>query len=253
MKSGMEFEGKRIIVTGASSGIGRKTAIRLSELDAKLFLIARREEMLAEVVNELSGDGHAIYPADLSRIDTIETLVDSIVKEQGKLDGMVYSAGTSKNMPLMQCKPEKVKEIFEINFFGFVEIVRQICRKGRFNEGMRIVGVSSTASLRGMRGNTVYSASKAAMDGAVRSMAKEVVDKGICINTVAPGMTRTDMWDAFLKRYGEDSGSVKDMMHDQYLGLIETDDVAEAIIFLLSQRARFITGLALPLGGGKLT
>lgn len=246
----MEFRGKKIIVAGASSGIGQKTAIRLSELGAKTILIARREELLAETMEMLSGEEHTYYSADLSVTGDIEELVKLIVSEQGKIDGLVYCAGISKGRPLMQCRPETVGEVFNTNFFGFLETVRQVCRKGRFNEGMRIVGISSIASMRGSKSQTMYSASKAAMDGAVRCIAKEVADKGICINTVAPGMTRTKMWDSFLERYGEESNSVRDMMHDQYLGLIETDDVADAIVFLLSQRARMITGTTLPLGGG---
>ena len=246
----MEFSGKKIIVAGASSGIGHKAAIRLSELGAKTILIARREELLEETMGELSGEGHAYYTADLSITGDIERLIKLIVCEQGMIDGLVYCAGISKGRPLMQCKPETVAEVFSTNFFGFLEMVRQVCRKGRFNEGMRIVGISSIASMRGSKSQTMYSASKAAMDGAIRCIAKEVAGKGICINTVAPGMTRTKMWDSFLERYGEESSSVRDMMHDQYLGLIETDDVADAIVFLLSQRARFISGLTMPLGGG---
>lgn len=241
---------KTIIVAGASSGIGKQTAITLSKLGAKLVLIARREDKLQEVIQAMDGEGHCYYCADLSQVETIEEVVKKIVSEQGKLDGLVYAAGIGTSLPLMQFKPEKIKKLFDINFFGFVEIVRQVCRKGRYNEGMRIVGISSIASFCGDKSHLAYSASKAAMDGAVRCIAKEVADKGICINTVAPAMTATEMYVKYLEKYGEDSESNTELLKRQYLGLAKTEDIANAIAFLLSPAARFITGTTLPVDGG---
>jgi len=243
----------KIIVTGASSGIGRKTAITLSRVGAELILVARREEKLAETLNELDGTGHAYYCADLSRIDTIEDLVKTIVAEQGKMDGLFYAAGVNTSMPLNRFKPEKVQQVFDINYFGFIEFVRQVCRRGRFNEGMRIVGVSSVASIRGDKAHLAYSGSKAAMNASVRCIAKEVADKGICINTVAPAMTKTEMYASYLNEYGEESGSNLDLLKRQYLGLAETEDIANTIAFLMSSAARMITGLTLPVDGGLTT
>ena len=253
MENIINLEERRIVVTGASSGIGKETAILLSRMGAKLILVARRKEKLCEVMDSLSGEGHAFYCADLRQINGIEDLVKTIVSEQGKLDGLVYSAGVSISIPLMQFKPEKVREVFDINFFGFFEMVRQVCKKGRFNEGMRIVGVSSTAAVKGSKTQAVYSASKAAMDGAVRGIAKEVADKKICINTVAPGMTATDMYTNYLNRYGEDSDTNQELLRRQYLGIVNTADIANAIAYLISPAARFITGTSLLVDGGLTT
>ena len=140
--------------------------------------------------------------------------------------------------------------MFDINFFGFYEIVRQICKKGRFNEGMRIVGISSTAATIGNKTQSVYSASKAAMDGAVRSIAREVADKKICINTVAPGMTATDMYANYLNKNGEVSDANQKLLRRQYLGIANTTDIANAIAYLISPAARFITGTSLLVDGG---
>ena len=203
----IDLTGRKVIIAGASSGIGRKTAITLSRLGAKIVLIARRGNKLKEVLEELDGTGHSCYIGDLSDIDAIEGLVKRIISEQGRVDGLVYAAGVNTSMPLNAFKPEKVQEVFSINFFGFVEFVRQICRRGRFNEGMRIVGVSSVASIRGDKSHLAYSGSKAAMDAAVRCIAKEVADKGICINTVAPAMTNTEMYSQYVDEYGDESGS----------------------------------------------
>lgn len=249
----VNLEGRRIIVTGASSGIGKKTAITLSGLGAKLILVARREDKLQETISELEGEGHTYYCADLGVVGDIESLVKRIVEEQGKVDGLAYAAGVPSSVSLMQSKPEKVQKVFDVNFFGFLEFVRQVCRKGNYNEGMRIVGVSSIASVAGDKAHLVYSASKSAMDSAVRCIAKEVAEKGICINTVAPAMTATELYEKYLDRYGEDSGSNEELLKRQYLGIAKTEDIANAIAYLISPAARFITGIMLPVDGGYTT
>jgi len=249
----VDLSGKRIIVIGASSGIGKQTAITLSRLGAKITLVARNEEKLKEVSELLEGDGHDYFPSDVSVVDEIENLVKAIVAKNGPIDGMVYSAGIGSAMPLMQSKPEKVQSAFDVNFFGFFETVRQCSRKGRFNPGMRIVAVSSCASIRGDKSKAIYSSSKAAMDSAVRCMAKELAEKGICVNSVAPSMTATELYEKYLEKYGEDSKSNTELMSRQYLGIASTDDVANAIAFLLSPAARFITGITMPVDGGLTT
>ena len=246
----IDLSGKSILVIGASSGIGKQTAITLSQIGAKLVLVARRSDRLKETFQNLAGEGHSYYSADINEIELIELLVKKIVEEQGKLDGMVYAAGVGTSLPLMQFKPEKVRKIFDTNFYGFLETVRQVSKKGRYNEGMRIVGISSIASLVGDKAHTVYSASKAAMDGAVRCLAKELADKGICINTVAPAMTETEMYMHYLEKYGNDSESNVDLLKRQYLGIAKTDDIANAVAFLISPAARFITGITMPVDGG---
>ncbi len=169
MNNLIDLSDKHILIIGASSGIGKQTAITLSEIGARLTLVARREELLKEAVDCLEGKGHECYVADVSDVASIDTLIKGIVAKDGLLDGLVYAAGTGMALPLMQSKPDKVQAAFNVNFFGFFEVVRQVSRKGRFNPGMRIVGVSSCASLRGDKSKAIYSSSKAAMDSAVRS------------------------------------------------------------------------------------
>ena len=246
----IDLTGKRILVVGASSGIGKQTAITLSNVGAWLTLIARNEEGLLNTLQSLEGEGHDYFVADISDVDTIENLVKQIVAKNGPLDGVVYSAGVGMALPLMQSKPEKVKSAFNVGFF---ELMRQVSRKGRFNPGMRIVGVSSCASLRGDKSKAIYSSSKAAMDSAVRCMAKELADKGICINTVAPSMTATELYNRYLEKYGEDSKTNYELLNRQYLGIAQPQDIANAIVFLISPAARFITGITMPVDGGLST
>lgn len=193
------------------------------------------------------------YLADLSRTDTIEGLVKKIIEDNGAVDGLVYSAGIGLSRPLSQFKPEKLQEVFDINYFGFVETVRQVTKKGRYNQGMRIVGISSIASMFGDSAHTGYSGSKAAMNGSVRCMAMELAGKGVCLNTIAPAMVRTDMFMKYIEKYGENSESYRDLLKRQYLGLVETQDAANLIAFLMSSAAKGITGTCIPIDSGYTT
>ena len=236
----VDLTGKKIVVTGASQGIGRDTAILLSKLGAQLALVARGEEKLKETLSLLEGEGHKYYLLDISGLNDIEVCVKNIVKDFGPLDGLVYAAGIDMSRPLQQFKPEFVFKIMNINFNGFIE----------FNVGMRIVGISSIAAFLGDKTHTIYSASKAAMDGAVRCLAKELASKDVCINTVAPAMIATRMYDGYLAKNGVNSEAHKAILDRQYLGIGTTNDVASEIAFLLSPASRFITGVCLPVDGG---
>ena len=253
MNNIIDLTGKQILIIGASTGIGRQTAITLSQIGARIILAARTEEKLKEVLTELEGKEHDYAVMDVSDVSNIEGIIKSIISKNGKFDGMVYAAGMSMSMPLQMFKPEKLQKIFDVNFFGFVESVRQVTKKGRYNDGMRIVGISSIASMKGDKTHLGYSASKAAMDAAVRCIAKEVADKGIRVNTVAPGMTQTNMLSHFSENIGSDSDSMKELMGRQYLGIIKPEIVAETIAFLLSSAADYITGITIPVDGGITT
>lgn len=246
----VDLSGKKIIVAGASSGIGKQTAILLSQLGAELVLIARRGDLLADTVSLLDGKEHTYYEFDLNLTNNIESLVKKIVIERGKIDGLAYVAGIGKSVPLPQFSPQKIEDVFRINYFGFIELVRQLTKRGRYNPGMRIVGVSSIASVCGDPAHTAYSGSKAAMDGSIRCLAKELAPKGIAINSVAPAMINTALFAGFNKKYGENSESAGYLLQRQYLGIGEPVDIANSIAFLISDAARFITGTCLFVDGG---
>lgn len=248
----MNLTDKRILVTGASSGIGRETSILLSKLGAHVIMIARRLPQLEETFTNLEGTDHKYYSYDLSDTNGIDEYIQKVISENGKLDGFVHSAGVDSSRPLKMLKPDYVDEVMRINFYSFIEIVRCITKKGNFNEGMSIVGVSSVASLQGNQSKTVYCASKAAMDAAVRCMAKELSSKKIRVNTVMPGLIKTPIFDTFLDQ-GLDSEDAKNVMARQYLGVGETIDVANTIAFLLSNASKFVTGTSIAVDGGRLS
>lgn len=252
MKDFLQLNGKHILVTGSGSGIGRQTAITLSEYGAKLSLIDLFEEKLGETLGMLSGSGHRAYAINLAEIDALEGKLKEIIAEQGAFDGYVQSAGINRDLPINSVKFEKLHDLMLVNFYSFYEIVRIISRKGRYNPGLSIVGISSTASVCGVSAQTAYSASKAAMNGTMRSMAKELGAKEIRVNTVLPGPTNTGMYQDYLNLRAEtkQADQVQITSQRNYLGMNMPEDIANAIAFLLSPASRHITGVMLPVDSG---
>lgn len=252
MKNVIDLDEKKILIAGASSGMGAETAVLCSQLGAKVILVARREDKLQEVMSKLEGEGHRYYPFDLSQVNEIETFIKGVVSESGPLDGMVYAAGIPGTRPLKMMKPQALNDVMIINFSAFVETVRCVAKKNAFHDGMSIVGISSVSSIIGSRGKTSYCASKAAMDGATRAMAKELGGSGIRVNTVCPGLIETAIYQKFQDNAG-DSKDAQMKLERQYLGLGQATDVANVIAFLLSDASRLITGSNIGVDGGMLS
>ena len=251
MEPFVDFSGKTIVVTGASSGIGQDTAVLLSQLGAKVVIVARREEELNKTLSMMDANNkHFMFCQDLSIIEEIEELVNDIVRTTGPIDGIAYCAGVNGDVPIKLMNNERFENIMRVNLSAFVEMVRCFSKKKNYNKGMRIVGVSSVAAACGGHLQMAYSASKAGMNGAMRCMASELASKGICVNTVAPAMIETKMYNDYLSIVGDESDAYKALLSRQYLGIGKTRDVANGIAFLLSSAARFISGTCLAIDGG---
>ncbi len=248
----LDFSGKKFLVTGASTGIGKETAILLSKYGAKIILISLFENELKEALAVLNGNGHHYFEFDLNNIEKIEPLIKEISQEHGPFDGFVHCAGIGEVRPLNLSKYAFMLRVMNINFFSFVEISRCLTRKGAYKKGMNIVGVSAIGAFLGNSTKTAYCASKAAMNAATRCMAKELSSKGIRVNTVAPGVTKTKMFDDFESMKVE-SANQNDILKRQYLGVCQPIDIANSIAFLLSDMSKMVTGSCLAVDGGKLT
>ena len=248
-----DLNGKRILVAGASSGIGEACAKYLSENGAKTILVARRLEKLNELKSSLSGDGHSVYQYDFSDLDGIEAFVKQIVAEHGVLDGLVFSAGQSSERPLKMIKPEYMMNLMKVNFLSFLELFRVITSKKAYNpDYFSVVAISSVSALMGNQAKTAYSATKGALDASVRCLAKEFHSKNIRVNTINPAWVKTILFDNHQDSVG-DSADAADILKRQYLGLIEPEDIAKTAAFLLSKASRFMTGLSVPVDGGRTT
>ena len=247
------FKGKTVLVTGASSGIGKATVKYLDSLGAKLILVSRKEEQLKAVQDTLYNES-VICPMDLTEIQRIEPLIRPLVKEFGALSGFVHCAGIVDNRPLSMIKYEYLHRLMLTNFYSFFELVRILTKRGMYSEaGMNIVAISSVNAKVGKDAQTAYGASKAAINGAMHSMAKELVHKNIRINTILPAAVDTPMIQQYydLKKT-VDSGEGKPSDR-QYLGMCQPEYVASVIAFLISDESKWITGAEIPVDGGYLS
>ena len=245
-----DFTGKKILVTGASSGIGAAVCKLLSDSSAEVIMVANNAEKLQAKAEELGIE--KFYSIDLSDVSGIAAHIEKVIAECGPLDGFVHSAGIGTVRPLKMCTYDYMKNMMDVNFFSFVEIARIITKKKNFNPGMSIVGISSVASQEGNQSKTGYCASKAAMDGAIRCMAKELGPKGIRVNSVMPGITRTAIFEQIMDN-GSDSDDLKGILQRQYLGICEPENIAAAAAFLLSEESKYITGSSVAVDSGRLS
>ena len=251
----VDLREKHIVVTGASRGIGRETAILCSRLGARVTCAARNEAKLQETVSLLEGEGHGYLLMDFENIENINAFAADVVETYGPVDGLVHAAGISMSRPLNVLSPAIIEHVIRIDLISFIELVKCFSKRNRYNKNFRIVGISSIAAFHGNKTQTVYAAAKAGINGAMRCMALELAEKGIAVNTVAPAMIATDMYKGFLEQRDEEERLIaqKRLLSQQYLGIGKTEDVAAAIAFLLSPAARFITGICLPVDGGSLS
>ena len=236
----VDLTNKSILVTGASSGIGRSLSVLAASLGAKLVLTGRNEERLEETRSQLAGDGHICIAGDLGD----RAAIAGLAKTKMSLNGFVHCAGISKPVPLRLASDGVIDQTFNTNLISMIFLLRDLLKANRLEIGASIVCVSSIASLTGTQGTVLYSSSKAALMGAVRPLAVELSRKKMRVNSVAPAVVKTEIWTAdqevWLQKQGE----------NYPLGLGEAIDVANAAAFLLSDAAAYMTGTEVVLDGG---
>ena len=249
MMNPFSLEDKLIIVTGASSGIGRQCAIDCSKMGAIVVLIARDEERLKETIAQMEyPERHCYYSIDLSDIDQIRLLVDNIVSANGKIDAYVHAAGIEKTLPLKFLSSDDYKSVFTVNALYAFEFIRCFSSRKNFNNGGRIVLISSILSIVGRGGVSAYAASKGAMVSAVKAMALELAPRKICINCISPGTVRTPLMERFLSSLSKEDYEKR--ISGFPLGVGEVTDISRTCLFLLSDASRWITGQNIVVDGG---
>jgi NAD(P)-dependent dehydrogenase (short-subunit alcohol dehydrogenase family) len=244
----MDLTGAVILVTGASSGIGRETAILLSSLNARLVVVGRNRERLDQTMAALTGDGHHAEEFDLSQVAEVPQWVKRIAAEVGPLQGIVHAAGVQQTTPVRFLSPLALDELLRTNLSSAIMLVRGFCQKNCSTSGGSIVFVSSVMGLVGRPGLSGYSASKAALIGLARSLALELAQQRIRVNCVAPAFVETEM----LLRLREElpEGELARIEAAHPLGFGTPRDVAHSIAFLLAETGRWITGSTLVVDGG---
>lgn len=236
-----DFTGKKAVVTGASSGVGRETAVLLSRAGARVIVLARREEELKKTVSMMEGEGHAYRVIDVSRFDDVVDCMKEIVAEDGKkIDCIAHCAGVAVPTPLRSMSGTALDGMMWTNFYSFAAILKCAAMKKLFQDSGAIVGVSSLSSVFGHRANGIYSATKGAMDAMMRSAARELSPRGIRVNTICPNGIRTEMV-ANLAYKSTESSSVDDLPDS----LLLPEKVASVIVALLSDSMQYISGVTL--------
>ncbi len=244
MQTPFHLTGKTILVTGASSGIGRSIAVECSKMGAAIVLTARNEARLNETLSLMHGENHMILPTDLTQANFIGELVEQLPA----LDGVVCCAGVPSTTVLRQSDDTDLQRVFDVNTFSVIRLVRTLLDTRKLSKGASVVLVSSISGVYcGYVGGGLYGASKAALQGLTKALALEVAPRKIRVNTINPGMVNTSLIEGGdisqeqietdvqrypLKRYGN------------------PEDVAYAAVYLLSDATQWMTGTSILIDGG---
>ena len=240
-----KFEEKRFVVTGATSGIGKKIALDLAEHGAQVLAIGRRKERLDALKDNFPGN---IFTAVID-VNDFSTLKIELEKfgEEGKIDGSVHAAGINKFTPLRAFNWKDAENIIKTSLYAGIELIRILSSQKLSAIKSSHVIIASVAGIKGEVGFTAYSAAKSAVIGAARSMAVELAIKDIRVNTITPGWLPTEMTDAIDARYPGKLETIK-LLHP--LGIGSVEDISNLLMFLLSEESKWITGSNIVIDGG---
>lgn len=246
MKNPFSLEGKIILVTGASSGIGQATAIACSEMGATVVLTARNNDRLAQTKSRLSNPelNHIIVTAELTNQEELENLV----KEVPQLDGVVLCSGRTGNfLPIKFDKRDKINPVFETNFFAPFELMRSLYKSKKLKDGSSVVTIASIGGVNAFAtGNGDYGAAKAALNSIMKFAAKEFAPK-IRVNCICPGMIQTPMVDSCGYSAEQIASDIEQYPLKRYG---KPEEVAYGAVYLLSDASAWVTGTDLFIDGG---
>jgi NAD(P)-dependent dehydrogenase (short-subunit alcohol dehydrogenase family) len=235
------LEGLTILITGASSGIGRATAIMAAEMGASVVITGRNEERLNETLALMEGPGHSFFLEDLTSSGACERLTDQLTD----IDGMVYAAGVAEIMPFRMINENHIERVMRVNFQLPIMLTQKLMRKKKLRAGGSLVYVTAIADHAAPLGSAIYSATKGALASSVKSLALELANIKVRANCIAPGYVRTPMFEKL-----SETSSVSEYLKLLPLGLAEAEDVASSAVYLLSPASRWVTRSTLVIDSG---
>jgi NAD(P)-dependent dehydrogenase (short-subunit alcohol dehydrogenase family) len=244
------FEGRWIVVSGASSGIGRAISVQLVAHGARVVLLGRDAERLAETAR-LAGpaDRSLIQMLDLADLPGIAPALRAVAEQTGRLYGLCHSAGVSLTLPLSATRPDRARAVMDLNFHAGLELTRAVAERAVLAEhGGSVLWVSSVYAHVGAPGQIAYCASKGAIAAAVRAMALELAPRRVRVNSVSPGLVKSAMTAAAGSRMSAEQWARIEALHPLGAGTVQ--DVARAATFLLDPLNAWITGADLVIDGG---
>ena len=235
---------KTVLITGASSGIGRETALECAHMGASVVLTGRDRDRLDETMSLIEGNDKASIIADLTVADDIERLIEALPS----LDGAVLCAGNSTTLPLQFGTRDKFDDMFDINFFAPVELLRLLYKKKRLNKGASVVLIASIGGTHSfMPGNGIYGASKAALNSVMKYAAREFASRRIRVNSICPGMVDTPL----IHRGTITEEQLAEDAKRYPLGRYgKPSDIAHGAVYLLGDASSWLTGHDLVIDGG---
>jgi len=237
------LHGKTILVTGSSSGIGRSIAIECSKMGASVVLSGRHMIRLEDTAGMMEGENHLLLPADL----TSSRELDSLVEKLPQLNGLVNNAGISKRLLVKDVTMEAIEKVMQVNFLSGAMLSRSIIKHKKLTNSGSVVFISSRGADRPTVGNSMYSASKGAINSFARVMALELASKGIRVNAVLPGM----VWTPLIEHSTLSVDQYKEDEKRYPLGRYgRPEDIAHLVVYLLSDASRWMTGSSITIDGG---
>ncbi len=243
------LKNKIILITGASSGIGRSCSVECSKSGADLILVGRNQEELMKTVSMLHPETKVeMITEDITHSEDLEAVIADKVAALGKISGFIHCAGIEKTLPLKKHNPKLYQDIFAVNVIAGLEIAKILSLKKYKDETSSFVFISSVAGMVGEAGKAAYSASKGAVISGSRSLAMELSRSNIRVNSISPAMVNTPILEKMFEDIGEEASS--EIIKKHPLGIGEPKDVANACIFLLSDASRWVTGTNLVIDGG---
>ena len=244
------LQNKNILITGASSGIGKECAFRCYEEGAKVHLLGRNERSLKEIYAQLNDNNNSISVLDLQDFGRYQNIIENIVTTHGKIDGFIHSAGYQITLPISAMNYQMYLDIFSVNTISAFEFIRLLSKKNYGNLScMSIVLIASVMSIIANPALTAYCASKAALVGGAKALALELANNKIKVNCVSPGYLEDTKMMTELDEIL--SNQELDNLKKGYpLGLGSTNDITALCLFLLSDESKWITGQNIIIDGG---